>query len=98
MKNKPTPLLPLVSYLNEFLRTGEITDYSGAVNGLQIANSGQVARIVSAVDACEAVISEAARVPGTLLLAHHGIYWQGVQPVTGALYRKMRVALSLIHI
>ena len=94
MKNKPTPLLPLVSYLNEFLRTGEISDYSGAVNGLQIANSGQVARIVAAVDACEAVISEAARVPGTLLLAHHGLYWQGVQPVTGALYRKMRVAIE----
>lgn len=94
MKNKPTPLLPLVSYLDEFLRTGEISDYSGAVNGLQIANSGQITRIVAAVDACEAVISEAARVPGTLLLVHHGLYWQGVQPVTGALYRKMRVVIE----
>ena len=94
MKKTPTPLLPLISYLDEFLRTGEINDYPGAVNGLQITNSGQVARIVAAVDACESVISEAARVPGTLLLVHHGLYWQGMQPVTGANYRKIKLAIE----
>jgi dinuclear metal center YbgI/SA1388 family protein len=94
MKKTPTPLLPLVSHLDEFLRTAEINDYPGAVNGLQIANSGLVARIVAAVDACELVIKEAARMPGTLLLVHHGLYWQGVQPVTGALYRKLKTAIE----
>jgi dinuclear metal center YbgI/SA1388 family protein len=94
MKKSSTPLLPLVSHLDEFLRTREIADYSGAVNGLQIANSGKVARIVAAVDACEHVIKESAMVPGTLLLVHHGLYWQGVQPLTGPLYRKIKLAID----
>ena len=94
MKKTSTPLLTLVSHLDEFLRTPEIADYPGAVNGLQIANSGQIGRIVAAVDACETVIHEAAKVPGTLMLVHHGLYWQGVQPVTGALYRKMKASIE----
>jgi dinuclear metal center YbgI/SA1388 family protein len=94
MKKTSTTLSPLVSHLDTFLRREEINDYPGAVNGLQIANSGGVVRIVAAVDACETVIREAARVPGTLLLVHHGLYWHGVQPVTGALYRKMKSAIE----
>jgi len=94
MKKTTPSLLPLVSHLDDFLRRAEITDYPGAVNGLQIANSGQIVRIVAAVDACETVIREAARVKGTLLLVHHGLYWQGVQPVTGSLYRKMKAAIE----
>lgn len=94
MKKTPNLLSPLVSHLDSFLRRDEINDYPGAVNGLQIGNSGRVVRIVAAVDACETVIAEAARVPGTLLLVHHGLYWQGLQPVTGPLYRKMKSAIK----
>lgn len=84
----------LVSDLDTFLGTAGITDYPGAVNGLQIANGGPISRIAAAVDACESVIREAARVKGTLLLVHHGLFWNGAQPVTGALYRKMKAALE----
>ena len=33
------------------LRTHEINDYDGAVNGLQVENRGQVTRIAATVDA-----------------------------------------------
>jgi len=94
MKKPNTPLTPLISSLDDLLNTAAVTDYPGAVNGLQIANSGVITRIVAAVDACEAVIIEAARVKGTLLLVHHGLFWNGVQPITGSLYRKMKAALD----
>lgn len=90
MKNLKT----LVSTLDTQLRTGEIPDYSGAVNGLQIANSGRISRIVAAVDACEAVIKEASREEGTLLIVHHGLFWNGSAPVTGPYYRKLKAAME----
>ncbi|MEI6321821.1 MAG: Nif3-like dinuclear metal center hexameric protein [bacterium] len=83
----------LVSDLDSLLRTGEIADYPGAMNGLQIENSGTITRLVAAVDACEEVIIEASRVKGTLLLVHHGIFWNGPQSITGASYRKLKAAI-----
>jgi dinuclear metal center YbgI/SA1388 family protein len=94
MKKPSNRLLSLISSLDDLLNTAVVSDYPGAVNGLQIANSGVITRIAAAVDACEAVISEAARVKGTLLLVHHGLFWNGVQPITGPLYRKMKLALD----
>jgi dinuclear metal center YbgI/SA1388 family protein len=87
-------LSSLVSTLDDLLRTDEITDYPNALNGLQIQNGGRITRLVAAVDACEKVILEAARVKGTLLLVHHGIFWNGAQPVAGPLYRKMHAAFN----
>lgn len=84
----------LVSTLNSLLNTAEISDYPGAVNGLQIENSGTITRLVAAVDACEEVIREASRVKGTLLLVHHGLFWNGVQPLVGTPYRKLKAALD----
>jgi dinuclear metal center YbgI/SA1388 family protein len=87
-------LSEFVSHLDALLLTGRIQDYHGAMNGLQIANEGPFRRIVAAVDACEAVIAEASRVKGTLLLVHHGLFWNGSQPVTGAYRRKLKMALE----
>jgi dinuclear metal center YbgI/SA1388 family protein len=87
-------LQDLVTHLDSLLRTGEINDYPGAMNGLQIANEGPLRRIVAAVDACESVIIEASRVKGTLLVVHHGLFWNGAQPFTGSLRRKIKAALD----
>src|SRR5260221_8090269 len=84
----------VVGWLDRTLRTAEVGDYPNAWNGLQVENSGAVAKIAAAVDACEAVIAEAAASGATLLLVHHGLFWPGVQPVAGAMYRKMKTALS----
>jgi len=84
----------LVTYLDGELKTASIRDYPGAMNGLQLSNSGQVGRIVAAVDASLPVIEAAAAGGPGLLLVHHGMFWQGVQPVTGAFYKKLKIAME----
>ena len=87
-------LARIVSHLDRELRTAEIADYPGAWNGLQIENSGAVTKVAAAVDACEAVIAEAVARGATLLLVHHGLFWSGVQPLVGAVRRKVQLALA----
>ena len=78
------------------LRVAEIPDYAGAMNGLQLENaSGEVVRLLAAVDASLPVMAAAAARPGpSLLLVHHGLFWKGAQRVTGAQFRKLRAALE----
>ena len=84
----------LVEFLDRELRVSEIADYPGAMNGLQLANGGKVDRVVAAVDASLPVIEAVAACGPGLLIVHHGMFWQGAQPVTGAFYRKLRVAME----
>lgn len=84
----------VVAFLDRELRTAEIQDYPGAMNGLQLQNGGAVPRIVAAVDASLPVIEKAAAGGPGLLIVHHGMFWQGAQPVTGAFYRKIRAAME----
>ena len=44
-------LQEIVAFLDKELRVAEIPDYSGAVNGLQLANGGTVTQVAAAVDA-----------------------------------------------
>lgn len=86
-------LKQIVAFLDAELRLAEIKDYPGAMNGLQLENDGNVERIFSAVDASLAVVEEAAAAGGGLLLVHHGMFWQGAQPITGAFHRKISAAI-----
>ena len=49
-------LAEIVAYLDEYLRIRETPDERNAVNGLQVENSGEIDRIVAAVDASQATI------------------------------------------
>ena len=84
----------VVAYLDRELKTACIADYPGAWNGLQLANAGKIGRIVAAVDASLPVIEAAASGGTGLLIVHHGMFWQGVTPVTGAFYRKLKIAMD----
>jgi dinuclear metal center YbgI/SA1388 family protein len=86
-------LKEIVALLNAELRLSEIKDYPGAMNGLQLENDGTVDRVFSAVDASLAVVVEAAAAGGGLLIVHHGMFWQGAQPLTGAHFRKISAAI-----
>jgi len=86
-------LKEIVAFLDAELRLSEIKDYPGAMNGLQLENDGTVNRVFSAVDASLAVVEEAALQGGGLLLVHHGMFWQGAQPITGAFHRKISAAI-----
>ncbi len=88
-----TSLIEIVEHLDRFLDTRAIVDYPDAFNGLQLQNSGQVVKLGAAVDACEAVIAAAADRRVSLLLVHHGLFWTQ-QPLTGAMYRKIRTAIA----
>lgn len=84
----------VVNFLDDELKTSSIPDYPGAVNGLQLTNGGQIARVVAAVDASLSVIQAAASGGPGLLIVHHGMFWQGVQPLTGAFYQKVKIAID----
>lgn len=87
-------LREIVAFLDEELRISEIADYSGAMNGLQLECEGPVERVVAAVDGSLPVIEKAVAGGPGLLVVHHGMFWQGAQPVTGAFYRKIRLAME----
>ena len=87
-------LADVIRYCDELLRIGELPDYPNAVNGLQVANAGAVTKIAAAVDACGYTIDAAANLGCDLLIVHHGLFWQGLQPLTGVRYRQLRRALE----
>ena len=82
-------LTELVSYLDGYLRVAEVPDAPHAINGLQVANAGTVSRLAAAVDLCEATVRMAAEQGADLLLVHHGLFWGGLQPLTGRAHRRV---------
>ena len=52
-------LQEFVAFLDQQLNIAEIPDYPGALNGLQLENSGNVTKIGAAVDASLPVIQKA---------------------------------------
>lgn len=80
-------LAELVRYLDEYLKIGETPDYPGAMNGLQVEGTAAVERVLTAVDASEASVREAAG--SDMLIVHHGLFWDGVAPVTGRARRRL---------
>lgn len=90
-------LSEVVTYLDGYLRIAEVPDDPNASNGLQVENSGRVARLVAAVDASQATIDGLDRdrpeAAPTLLIVHHGLFWEGHRPVTGRRYRRLRALL-----
>jgi dinuclear metal center YbgI/SA1388 family protein len=83
----------LVGYLDEYLRVREVPDDRHALNGLQVENGGEVRRVAAAVDACQATIAAAAELGADLLLVHHGLFWAGLEPLTGRTYRRVAALL-----
>src|ERR671918_2719150 len=86
------PLADVVAYADEFLRIREVADERNAVNGLQVENKGSISGIVAAVDASQATIDGVP--PGSLLVVHHGLLWDGNVPVTGRRYRRISILLE----
>lgn len=81
-------LRDIVDFLNTELRTQEVPDYPGAMNGLQVENDGRVTHVAAAVDYSSAVVRAAAERKADLLIVHHGMFWGGVQPLTGPAYQR----------
>lgn len=84
----------IVAALDAELRTAEIPEFPGAMNGLQVANNGHVSRVAVAVDASLGAVAEAAILKAELLIVHHGLFWNGAQPIVGTSYQKFRALLN----
>jgi dinuclear metal center YbgI/SA1388 family protein len=84
----------LVDYCRDLLRVAEIEDWPNALNGLQIENSGAVTRIGAAVDTSARTIDAAIERGINFLVVHHGLFWPGLQPITGGRRRMLERALK----
>ena len=84
----------LVARLDEYLDTRGTPDSDHALNGLQVDNGdAEVRSVAVAVDACQAVIDQAAAKGADLLIVHHGLFWDGLKPLTGRAYRRIGALL-----
>jgi dinuclear metal center YbgI/SA1388 family protein len=92
--NSMPTLSEIVDYANTYLRIREIEDWPNALNGLQIENSGRVTKIGAVVDVSTRVLTAAAKRNVDLLIVHHGLFWPGLQSVTGALRRQLQLAFE----
>jgi dinuclear metal center YbgI/SA1388 family protein len=80
----------IATYLDRLLGIPGTPDAPAAMNGLQVANRGEVAKIAAAVDASQRTIDSAVAEGADFLLVHHGLFWKGVLPIAGAQYRRLR--------
>ncbi len=87
-------LAAIVQHCDRILRTREIGDYDGAVNGLQVENSGAVTRLAATVDASLATVRLAIAAKADLLIVHHGLFWSKSHPWTGKKYELLRLLVE----
>lgn len=82
-------LSELVEACQQRLGVAGFPDFPGAMNGLQVANSGQVTRIGAAVDAGLEPFRQAAARGVDFLIVHHGLFWEPTRPWTGVVHDRL---------
>lgn len=85
------PLASVAAHLDALLRVRETPDYSSALNGVQVEHRGPVKKIAAAVDTSSRTIRGAVDAGANMLLVHHGLFWGGLQPLTGPQYSRVRL-------
>src|SRR5919112_633556 len=81
-------------HLDHVLRTNEIPNYPGAMNGVQVEHDGPITRCAVAVDASLLTIDAAIACNANLLVVHHGLFWGGSQPIRGRIFQRVRRLLA----
>jgi dinuclear metal center YbgI/SA1388 family protein len=84
----------LARYTDDLLETEATPDYSGALNGLQLENQSDIRAIAAAVDFSTRAIKGAIANNANLLLVHHGMFWGGTTPFSGASYGRLRLLIE----
>src|SRR5665213_1789048 len=84
----------IVDYLDDLLDTDSIPDYPNALNGLQLANSGQVTRIAAAVDVSLRTGVAAAELRAKVRLVQHGMVWGGLKPIVGTSFTWLQTLID----
>ncbi len=87
------PLEELTRMLDQELSLDAFQDVSN--NGLQIANSGTVTRVLTGVDASMRLLEEAARRGADCVVCHHGLSWgDSLKRITGLNHRLVSFAIK----
>lgn len=89
-----TDLATIVAHLDTLLSTDGFPDYAGALNGLQLTNRGSIRRVAASVDVSRRVIEQVISENANMLVVHHGMFWGGVQRLTGVAYERLRLLLD----
>jgi dinuclear metal center YbgI/SA1388 family protein len=84
-----TTLSVIAEHLDQLLRTREIPDYPQALNGVQLENRGEIARVAAAVDFSRRIVEQTIAAGANLLVVHHGMFWGGLTPISGQLYARI---------
>ena len=84
----------LCEYLEQCLQPARFADY--CPNGLQVEGRAQVARLVTGVTACQALLDAAIEWGADAILVHHGYFWRGESPQVVGMKRR-RLATLLAH-
>jgi dinuclear metal center YbgI/SA1388 family protein len=85
-------LKDLVTYLDDYLRVGEISDSSQ--NGLLVQGAEEVKKVACAVDCCQAAIDQAVTAKAQLLFVHHGLIWEQPIRLVGARFRYVKTLME----
>lgn len=89
-----TTIDEVAAYADEQLKTSAIPDYPSALNGLQLQSRSHLRGIAAAVDLSTRAIEGAIKANANLLIVHHGMFWGGLAPLTGAVYRRIQLLLE----
>src|ERR1700738_836983 len=84
----------LVRYADGLLQTTSTPDYPNAVNGIQMYSPSPIRGITAAVDFSTRAVQGAIASGGNLLLVHHGMFWGGLEPITGSHYKRIRMLIE----
>lgn len=87
-------LADIAAHLETLLQISSTPDYPPALNGVQVGHRGPVRKVAVAVDASIRTITRAAACEANLLLVHHGLFWNGLRPVTGAHEARLRALFA----
>lgn len=82
-------LAEIATFLDTTLNTAGIPDYPNALNGVQLANLGDIERVATAVDFSSQTVNAAIDLGARLLIVHHGMFWAGLQALTGRRHQQL---------
>ncbi|WP_067703653.1 MULTISPECIES: type 2 GTP cyclohydrolase I [unclassified Erwinia] len=71
--------------VNQKLNAASFSDY--APNGLQVEGREAIAKIITGVTACQALLDEAVRLGADAVLVHHGYFWKNEAPTIKGMKR-----------
>jgi dinuclear metal center YbgI/SA1388 family protein len=71
-----------------------VPDYPNALNGLQFGNCGEIRRLSAAVDFSLRTVRMAVERDSNFLIVHHGMFWTGLQPLTGPALERIQLLVE----